>query len=306
MTALPIARYRFNCVVTSAIQLPFFSGSALRGAFGHVLRKTSCMTRQSDCTGCPLRQTCPYSVIFDPLPAVNTSIKPEQTPPAYILEPLPLGTRELKAGDAFHFQMVLLGEARHQLALIVFVWEQLLARGLRIPEGQGRLLSVDWLLDQHQSVRVYQPKAALVSHSAELQIPAIPAADTCSLNFVTPTRIRQEGHKMNAQSMDLAALLQAIERRIRLLNKQFGWQWDLATPALPSAMKINQPLLRWQDWVRYSSRQEQEMILGGVLGEWIVSFSELHAWWPMLYLGQWLHVGKNAAFGMGQYQLSLS
>ena len=60
--------------------------------------------------------------------------------------------------------------------------------------------------------------------------------------------------------------------------------------------------LHWQNWTRYSSRQQQTMQLGGVLGQW-----RLHGlspdWRTLLWLGQWLHVGKNASFGLGGYQL---
>ena len=66
--------------------------------------------------------------------------------------------------------------------------------------------------------------------------------------------------------------------------------------------------LHWFDWTRYSSRQQQEMTLGGVLGTWTLhgSTETLAALWPWLWLGQWLHVGKNASMGMGGYTLQLS
>jgi CRISPR/Cas system endoribonuclease Cas6 (RAMP superfamily) len=44
------------------------------------------------------------------------------------------------------------------------------------------------------------------------------------------------------------------------------------------------------------------MQLGGVIGEWTLE-GDLAPFWPYLHLGQWLHVGKNATFGLGHYQL---
>jgi hypothetical protein len=55
------------------------------------------------------------------------------------------------------------------------------------------------------------------------------------------------------------------------------------------------------DWIRYSSRQAQEMHLGGVLGSYRISNAYLEPLWPLLYLGQWTHAGKNTSFGLGQY-----
>jgi len=61
--------------------------------------------------------------------------------------------------------------------------------------------------------------------------------------------------------------------------------------------------LQWKDWTRFSSRQDQEMTLGGVIGEWTLS-GDLEELLPWFWLGQWLHVGKNATMGMGKYSLT--
>lgn len=55
--------------------------------------------------------------------------------------------------------------------------------------------------------------------------------------------------------------------------------------------------------MRYSSRQDQKMKLGGVIGEW--QFKNLSPELAkLLYLGQWLHCGKNATFGLGKYRIT--
>lgn len=59
--------------------------------------------------------------------------------------------------------------------------------------------------------------------------------------------------------------------------------------------------LVWQDWERYTSRQNQEMNLGGVVGRWYLKQVPAELL-PFIYLGQWLHLGKETAFGLGKYQ----
>ena len=66
--------------------------------------------------------------------------------------------------------------------------------------------------------------------------------------------------------------------------------------------------LHWYDWTRSSSRQRQQMTLGGVMGRWNLHTEQaatLNTVWPWLWLGQWLHVGKNATMGLGSYTLEL-
>jgi hypothetical protein len=63
--------------------------------------------------------------------------------------------------------------------------------------------------------------------------------------------------------------------------------------------------LHWQDWIRRSARQKRTMALGGVCGEWTLQ-GELGPFLPALHAGQWLHVGKETVFGMGQYRLAMA
>jgi hypothetical protein len=44
------------------------------------------------------------------------------------------------------------------------------------------------------------------------------------------------------------------------------------------------------------------MTLGGVIGEWTLR-GDLASLMPWLWLGQWLHVGKNATMALGKYSL---
>jgi len=63
--------------------------------------------------------------------------------------------------------------------------------------------------------------------------------------------------------------------------------------------------LHWRDWTRRSARQQQAMTVGGAVGRLTLhgDDTDLRVWWLLLHLGQWLHVGKLASFGLGGYRL---
>lgn len=302
----PIAKYRFECLATEDVRMPVFSGSALRGAFGYMLRKVSCMTKQPTCNGCPLRRTCPYGQVFEPEPAMESGFSEEQTPPAYVIEPFPMGQRDIKSGDRFSFNLILIGVARQQLAMIIFVWEQILAQGLRKPAGKAKLCAVYWQQDNGQDFLVYEESKSLIAHDANLQVPATPESKFINIELLTPTRIRTGGSRLGTRRIQPEDFLRAAHRRYRLMSRQYELP-DLGRPD-SAQLSVAQDYreLHWLDWTRYSSRQDQEMTLGGLVGVWQLSFPEINRWWPHIYVGQWLHVGKNAAFGMGHYQLTLT
>ena len=97
----------------------------------------------------------------------------------------------------------------------------------------------------------------------------------------------------------------SLAKRISLLNEFHSEPLNLDFGLLKTQIKQIQDdkYLKWQDWTRYSSRQDQKMKLGGVIGQW--QFNNLSPELAkLLYIGQWLHCGKNATFGLGKYQIT--
>ncbi|WP_455251721.1 CRISPR system precrRNA processing endoribonuclease RAMP protein Cas6 [Neisseria sp.] len=56
-------------------------------------------------------------------------------------------------------------------------------------------------------------------------------------------------------------------------------------------------------WKRHSNRQQRDMTYQGVIGEW--AFYDLPAELSaLLYIGQWLHIGKETTFRHGGYRIT--
>ena len=95
--ALPLARYRVRfreCVPESAAAAVSalgrgFLGSAWRGALGHALRRTVCVTRLPACDPCMLLRSCPYPFLFESRtpPGAEKLTRYPRTPGPYVLEP---------------------------------------------------------------------------------------------------------------------------------------------------------------------------------------------------------------------------
>ena len=318
-SALPLARYRFTAQVQQPLPLPDYAGSLLRGQFGAALRNVACMTRQPTCHGCPLLQTCPYTRIFEapPPPKGQHALQDfSSIPNPYVLEPPTPGARLLAAGDGLEFNIVLVGHARDQLALVIFALQRALGQGLTRQRIPAELQRVDWLDadgSAHPIWRHTQP--TLAAHPAVLEVPAPPSGiggiGDITLHIHTPLRLQRQGQPLRVDQLTPRALVAAVARRAALLMEFHGGQtgWGDAAKQVShlSETLTDERDLHWFDWTRYSSRQQQEMTLGGVVGGWTLHGAPeaLAEVWPWLWLGQWLHAGKNATMGLGGYTLQM-
>ncbi|GGY39110.1 CRISPR-associated protein Cas6 [Bacterioplanes sanyensis] len=291
---LPIARFRFEVRASQDFTLPLYAGSMLRGAFGHALRRLSCMTRQPSCDGCLLYAGCPYTRIFERRDAQLCSN-------TYVIEAPDPGQRRLAAGEHWHFNLVLFGDALQQVALIFLAWEQALARGL---SKHNIAMQLHAVYDTSTEQLCYQPGGQInawqtVSH------PTTEQANKARLRFLTPLRLQQHGSILGPQQITAPALLMALARRYSTLASSNPQDPGVDFKRLKQqAQRLNtHTQLRWLDWQRYSNRQQQVMPLGGVVGN-IELTGDLNELWPLLQLGQWLHIGKSASFGLGRYLLN--
>jgi hypothetical protein len=69
---LPIAPYRVRFSSAANGKLPPFTGSVWRGASGHALRKTVCVTPLDSCPSCLPYRSCTYPYIFETPPPLGT------------------------------------------------------------------------------------------------------------------------------------------------------------------------------------------------------------------------------------------
>lgn len=308
-TRLPVARYRFSFRMRDALRLPQFAGSLLRGQFGAALRRTACMTGAKTCAGCPLLATCPYPAIFEtPAPASHHLQKFSQVPNPYVIEPPPLGTRAVAAGEVLSFSLVLIGRALEQLPLIVYALQRALRHGLGEGRARGELEDIAWERGD-ESVPVWDAAAGRVcAHEPALEVPAFDGCASARIEIATPLRLQDNGRPLQAHELSPRKLATALVRRTALLFEfhagRPGFGAQASALARHAETLADERALTWHDWSRYSSRQKQSMTLGGVLGSWTLR-GDLTPLAPWLWLGQWLHAGKNATMGMGGYTLAL-
>lgn len=305
----PLARYRFEFEVTTQIRLPEYAGSALRGAFGHALRQISCVTRAKTCAGCILVSKCPYTGIFEPQKPEISSISLSTPPVPYIIEPPEWGERHYAPGELLAFHFTLVGRAADHLPLCITAWRRALTRGIGRGDGTAELTEV---AHESSSTRttVYSPGGDVSEHHCLLTLPDESAPQTLTLEFLTPLRLQENGYALPPARLTPRPLLTALVRRASLLAEHYHGKMlmpqsrfaELAQEA--SAIEGNTQL-RWRDWTRCSSRQQKSMKLGGCIGLWSLS-GNLAPFWDFLRLGERLHVGKEASFGLGQYRILTS
>lgn len=305
---MQIARYRFDFRVTQAIATQLYAGSALRGAFGHALKQLACVTKARECTACPLLSTCPYTQIFSPheTPRLQSEFSTiQQIPVPYLIEPPAPGARTYGPETIFSFTFVLMGAALKQLPLVIMAWRRAFLRGLGKTDGKGELVRVV-LITEENSLEVFSDTSpVLAAHETVLTVPEGVSTQDIHLNFSTPLRIQKDGKILGARDIDATILLRNIIRRVSLISRfQLDTELNFDVHACNAlADKVtDERRLSWQDWSRYSTRQQQKMALGGLQGHWLLRDVPPELL-PFVYLGQWLHVGKETSFGMGRYQI---
>lgn len=305
MIALPLARYRLDFEVETPLSLPDYAGSTLRGAFGGALRAACCMTKQPNCDGCPLLATCPYAIVFETRPPQQGHAlqKFSQVPHPYVIEPPAWGRHDYAPGETLSFQLVLAGRALDQLALVLWAFVKAFRRGVGKGDGKARMMRVVHLGDEEMTI-LDGPEGQIIEHDHAVP-PAPTFAERVTLTFDTPLRLQANGRRATAEEFTPRRLLMALIRRIALIREFHGagpLTLDFGELARRAETIQDEKALRWRDWQRYSSRQQQKMALGGVVGAWTLA-GDLAPFLPFLHLGQWLHVGKEATFGMGGYRL---
>jgi hypothetical protein len=307
-----VARFRFWLEAIEPVRLPPFPGSALRGVLGAGLRRTACVTRQPVCVGCLLRGSCVYSTLFEsPSLGDDGGGRYAQLPHPFVLDVAATARGGVGPGETFGFGINLIGPALTQMPYLIHALQLAGQRGLGKRAGRFRVTALERerTLGMGDWVPVYTPESGeyLAAFPGGQPRPAPTVVPpTVRVRLLTPLRIKRRGHLVGPKEFEPATLLHALCERVSLLAGHYGGgagpDWGRLRPHA-DAVQMEHQTLHWQDWTRYSSRQDTLMELGGLLGELRLAGPGLGAVWPVLDYGQWVHAGKGTSFGLGAYVL---
>lgn len=301
---LPLARFRLNFAYQPPLSLPAYAGSAWRGALGHALKRTVCVVRGTACPDCLLYRQCAYPYIFETPASPTESILRSYTaaPHPFVLTP---GTTE---HGQYALTLLLIGRAVTYLPYLIHALDQAGHLGVGSRRQVFELLSVEQQLPASPDRwdMVYRPGEPLSPHPATPP-PIAPPPPKVRIQLHTPLRVRRAERYVGPQHFQFADFFSPLLRRISLLTR-FHTDTPLDTnfaglTALARSVAVETCNLHWHDWTRYSTRQDELLRMGGLVGQFEIPTTDTAPLWPYLWLGQWVHNGKGTVMGLGRYTL---
>lgn len=306
LSVLPLVRYRFDFRAMVDLRLPAYPGSAWRGAFGRALKRLVCVTREQDCSACLLYRSCVYSYVFEtpPAPGVGKLTKYTAAPHPYVLIPNKHGGM-VAAGEMLTLDVHLFGQGQRYFPYIVHALQQAGQRGLGQDRGGLELINVAQAVPGEWR-SIYVPGGAF-SPLPPLLFELPPVPERLTLRLLTPLRLYCDGRLVSQDRFRFHHLFSNLLRRISLLvafHTDAPLTADFAgLSAVARAANLTHTALRWHEWTRFSSRQDQRVPMGGLVGEVGLGGADLDLFWPYLWLGQWTLAGKGAVMGLGRYEI---
>ncbi len=303
-------RYHFHSVFEDDAYLPPFKGSTFRGVFGVALKRVVCALKRQECPDCLLREQCIYARVFEDSAGWNHGDRPTTASPSpphpFVIEP-PLSSRTVHPkGSSFDFRLLLFGYANDSLPYFVYALEQMGSLGIgKKHEGKRASFRIDSMTSDHGSSYNGEerrletqapPDIALADFSTKLKSP-----NRVRLSLDTPLRLKFQ-NRLQAE-LPFHVLIRAALRRLAALNRHFGnGEPDIDYRGLVARAQAVRPAsqqLRWFDWRRYSNRQEQAMLMGGMIGT-ITYEGAVGEFLPLLKYCETVHLGKATSFGLGK------
>lgn len=257
-------------------EVPFFTGSALRGAFGHSLKKVCCINPKVECEGCFADSTCLYYEFFEERGKSHRYRFCIEVPAAswgfgiYLYEEACDKTPYVVTAIDMAINEFGLGKERQKPHIV-----SVTANGVSIYDAKNYNL-------KEATTAIFQP-----THNKKIS----------AIKLKTPFRLRSDGKMAQKEEITaLSAALSAMRRYDELKGSGFvkrHYEYD---------KESEQRDIKFVNLERYSTRQQTKMALGGYMGE-IECADMPNEMNEALQIGEIIGVGKSCVFGLGEIKL---
>jgi len=304
-----LSHLRFTLSPRETIRLPRLNkGITLRGAFGSSFRSLVCVHRTLSCDKCEMHPSCPYGYIFSPrVPEESERLRLNRDiPRPFVIKP-PLEEKQLfQPGDQLSFDLIIVGKAAKLLPYFLVSFRNLGERGIGVGRGRFEISKVEALdaRGQRETIMTEGDPMVKVPEKTLTLSDAPPApSGPLRLDFLTPVLLKRENQWAQPT---FGVLMRRLRDRIHSLSyfycgevlemdfQSFGEKAD--------QVRSHFECLHWVEETRYSKHRDLRHTLKGWMGR-VRYEGEIRDFWPFLWLGQYVHVGKAAVFGQGWYRV---
>jgi len=269
-----------------------------------MLKRFVCIRRDKICEKCPIRINCIYKKLFEPTTENFSSIFKgvHDLPRPFILN---VSDIQNESTDELKFGLTLIGDSAKNAHYFINAFIELGDKGISKEKLKYKAISVTSF-----NAAIYTREAELVKIPLPTQIvgedSGIDGVISVELNFITPVRIKEKGSYYWSGSF--SPLFRSLLRRITLLETLYCGAsperniQELLT--ISDEVKLIEMKRRFRDQRRYSKRLDKITLHGGYLGKFVyANFNPQLI--SLLRIGERIHIGHNATFGMGEFKLDL-
>lgn len=254
----------------------YFTGSMIRGAMGHALKKVTCINPSYKCEGCFSQSSCLYYDFYE---------KPNSFPPYRF---------EIELGSAkFDFGLYLFNDACEGLPYVLSALEMTLTQiGLTKHNHQFSDFHISL---NNQSIYKNNGFSSFDILAKTFEVDRF--CPNIKLRLHTPLRIKKN-NKFLRDTVELEDILRSIyqkQQEFETGKKAFKLNYE---PSYTTTLK----LLAYKSITRSSSRQKKRMQMDGIMGEIAVMGIDEQSY-KLLKLGEILGVGKQTVLGLGRIEV---
>jgi hypothetical protein len=305
---LLIGEYGISLMMLGKAELPPYKGSTFRGVFVKSLKQVVCALKHQECADCLLREKCIYYRVFEGANTGEARTKGSLTHP-FVIEPPDCKKVNYNKGDLIQCKLILFGWANEYLPYFVYAFNEMGRCGIgkRI-QGKRGTFELD-KVETPSGIVYSKYSKSIKKHTArefryEDFEDAAPECSSLVVELHTPLRLKVGNQYSN--KLDFQTLIRACLRRISTLHSCFGdcepkLDYRRMVAKARSIVTLDSSA-KWFDWTRYSSRQNESMLMGGLLGKMRYK-GELSVYLPLLNYCEKVHLGKGTTFGLGKIGL---
>lgn len=302
-------RYVFRLTPTTPLALPLFGrGAVLRGGFGHAFRRQVCHDLDLVCRACPRYTQCAYPPVFESAPPAHAARLRTFTdiPRPFTFDAPDDPRAQFQPGDELRFGLVVAGHANVHFPLFVSAFRDLARTGLGPRRGGFEIVAVEAeAADGSRHALGHATHDAPRVRAADLLRAGDEERTSLTLRFETPLDLRDGGQ--NVTRPTFGPLMRRLRDRAAALAAFFGdapLELDFrGLAARADDVRLVDDRTRRVQVSRVSGRTGARHDIGGLIGEARYEGEALGELMPLVRLGEWIHVGRHAAFGNGRVRV---